>query len=317
MEQHGPVTGVAPPAYRPVPAPSMPPIRNIPATGIPSGRPAPGPGLPAMRSAPTPPSAEPPAAEQATTEPALMTGSSRPAMPQMPNAKLPLNAPGPMPPVRTEPPAQPRQPQPVNTAPAPLEYRQPLNADAPAAIDDRPSPSPQAYPAEPPYNRPPAGPTQGHNGQALGQQPPVSVRSHAASIAHGMPTAEPGGLADGVTAPRVANTQAENRLPRMDAVGTEQSKYYSGQVVDPVAGTHYNAASGAATDTATRPKVDTLEIDWDPVVPISTLVGRYLFAFAGVVAITCLLAHAYSAYYVITLIAAGFVAGVLLPIMLV
>ena len=48
---------------------------------------------------------------------------------------------------------------------------------------------------------------------------------------------------------------------------------------------------------------------------MSTLVARYLCAFAVLVGITCLIAHAYKEFYPIVLLASLLVAGVLLPIM--
>ena len=159
------------------------------------------------------------------------------------------------------------------------------------------------------------------------QPPPVHVRpplpdrsvqgarAHGTSIAHGMPVVEPGGLADGMAAQRRVVSAAEMRLPAMGSVGTEQSKYYAGQVVDATSGTHYDAASGRPTDSPHARKESEIDIEWDPVTSMATLVARYLCAFAGVVAIACLLAHAYKEYYVFTLIAAMFGAGLLLPIM--
>lgn len=127
-----------------------------------------------------------------------------------------------------------------------------------------------------------------------------------------MPVAEPGGLADGVAAPR---TYSESHLPSMDAIGAEQSKYYPGKVVDATGGTHYDAASGRPVDAPARRQDSEIEFDWEPVVSMPTLVMRYLCAFAGIVGITCLLAHAYKQDYVITLLAALFFSGVLLPVM--
>ncbi len=143
------------------------------------------------------------------------------------------------------------------------------------------------------------------------EAPQFIARSHAASIAHGMPTAEPGGLADGMSAPR---TYAESHLPAMESVGTEQSKYYPGKVVDSTSGTHYDAVTGRPLEGPRKREAE-LEIDWEPVVSMPTLVMRYLCAFAGVVGITCLLAHAYKENYVLTLLASLFFSGVLLPIM--
>ena len=101
----------------------------------------------------------------------------------------------------------------------------------------------------------------------------------------------------------------------MNLVGAEQSKYYAGHVVDPTSGMHFDAASGRSVEGPARKSEASLDIEWDPVVPMSTLVAKYLCAFAGILGITCLIAHAYKEYYVITLIASLFVAGVLLPIM--
>ena len=48
---------------------------------------------------------------------------------------------------------------------------------------------------------------------------------------------------------------------------------------------------------------------------ISSVILIGLCAFVGVVGITCLLAHAYKEDYVLTLLAALFFSGVLLPVM--
>jgi hypothetical protein len=151
------------------------------------------------------------------------------------------------------------------------------------------------------------------------RQPPVDrnappLRGHAASIAHGMPVAEPGGLADGMAAQRRVSA-AEMHLPSMAVSGVEQSKYYAGQVVDAVSGTHYDAASGRPTESPHLRKEPELEIEWDPVTSMATLVARYLCALIGIVALTCLIAHAYKEYYIVALVASMFGAGLLLPIM--
>jgi hypothetical protein len=172
-------------------------------------------------------------------------------------------------------------------------------------------------PGPPVALRQPAPDAPGHGAPVILRHPvqdaPGSApRTHAASIAYGMPVAESGGLADGMAAPR-SLMPADVRAPDLSAVASEQSKYYPGVVVDATSGTHYDAGSGRPTDAPRRePELD---IVWDPVTSMSTLVARYLCAFAGVVTMTCLIAHAYKEYYVLTLIAAMFVSGVLLPIM--
>jgi len=154
-------------------------------------------------------------------------------------------------------------------------------------------------------------------GGSLAPEPAMSgSASHAASIADGMPVAEPGGLADGVAAPRSPGAAAEMNVPAMGAVAVEQSKYYPNQAVDPASGTHYDTASGRPTDAPPVKKAPEVEIEWEsPATSMTTLVVRYLFAFAGVLIITALLAHAYKDHYVVTLLVSLFISGMLLPVM--
>jgi hypothetical protein len=209
--------------------------------------------------------------------------------------------------------------RPSLTAPAPAHRHVPAPAILPISHQNRAggavpkSPYVGSGPAVAPLPRPavPAMPArQTYVGPAV-----TGIQAHAANIAHGMPMAEPGGLAEGMAAPRSLIGAAELRAPSLSAIATEQSKYYPGQVVDAASGTHYDAASGRPTGAAPVAKNGDVEIEWDTVTPMSTLVARYLFALTGVLALTCLLAHAYREYYVLTLLGAMFVSGVLLPIM--
>ncbi|HLJ55415.1 MAG TPA: hypothetical protein VKT77_10275, partial [Chthonomonadaceae bacterium] len=250
------------------------------------------------------------------TAPAAVAARSPAAAPQpgMPVLRNPAPAPAPsMPPVRSATPSAapaaptlrnaPATPRPVVTAETP----QTANRARPLAPGVG-SAQPQSAPATsvPRPQPPPESRTAGFSAQS-------GARGHAASLAHGMPAAEPGGLADGMSAPR--SYAMESHLPAMEAVGTEQSKYYPGKVVDATAGTHYDSASGRAVDSSRSQREADIQFDWDPAVSMPTLVARYLFAFAGVVCLTALIAHAYRGYYPIILLAAMFVAGLLLPVM--
>jgi len=316
---HPPAPGVPPSRSTRIPAPGMPAARAaqttaVPATDVSAAR-APrnlaAPSIPVLRPSTTGP-APGPAQRPGTAGPSPGT--------PVPRATTTVNppAPGTSPdrfktpdstglPLRPPPLINPQQPR--ESAPPAPQPQAPQNRGRPMLPNyltvDTESPAPTQARSSAPA-------PEGSRG-ATGQADPTA-RTHAASIAHGMPFAEPGGLADGMSAPR-SHVPAESHLPAMNAVGTEQSKYYPGKVVDATAGTHYDAVTGRAVDASGQRNGSEIEIEWEPVISMPTLVMRYLCAFAGVIGITCLLAHAYKEYYVLTLLGALFCSGVLLPVM--
>jgi len=298
------------------PAPGMPPLRTQ----------APSPGIPVQRTS----AGSQEAPHRHVPAPAILPiseGRGGGAAPKSPYASAPppasQYAPAP-PPTNYVPPSAPVVQQPAQGATGRFPVAAPpaqQSAPAPSAPPQRSQPSSpavpyvsynKAAPASAPAQRPQPPPVQVR--QTAAERFDPSARGHAASIAHGMPVAEPGGLADGMAAQRRVSA-AEMHLPSMGVAGAEQSKYYAGQVVDATSGTHYDAATGRPTESPHLRKEPELEIEWEPVTSMATLVARYLCALAGIVALTCLLAHAYREYYVLTLIASMFGAGLLLPIM--
>lgn len=128
--------------------------------------------------------------------------------------------------------------------------------------------------------------------------------------------AESGGLADGITAAQSAIQPAP--APSLSSITPAKSRYYPGQVVDPLSGTHYDSETGKPTATAQKPSRTVepiLEIDDTPQLSMTSLVFRYLFAFIGIALLTALLAHAYPNFQLVILSLSIFGAGMLLPVM--
>lgn len=267
------------------------------------------------RSAKVPaPPAPPPSAR-----PAANADANKPALPiiglKRGGAKGGTHIPAPsMPPVR----ASGKSSLP-SAAPVPLQRHVPAPAILPGSMQNRAG---GVMPKSPHVPAPLMAPVPTKAGAKTAAAP-----SRAAALADAAPEAEAGGLADGVSAPRVTPAQAaaEMHVPAMGTFTPAQSKYYPGQVIDPTSGTHYDADSGKPTLTPTvtqKPKSKKqaaegdVELHWDsPVSDYMALLTRFLLAFAGILAVAGLLVHAYPAYYVLPLLAALFFAGLLMPIM--
>ncbi len=168
----------------------------------------------------------------------------------------------------------------------------------------------------PPTARPIAQPL-GHGAAAAA----IPLPSHAMPPARTetYPSAESGGLAEGVSARRspTAPNPADLNVPTLGTFTATNSKYYSGQVIDAVSGTHYDAATGQVTagPAAARREPD-IEFHWDDNEVGSTRqLSRYAAFFAALLLVTGLCAHLFQAFYVIPLVLAQLAAGLLLPVM--
>ncbi|MDW8208146.1 MAG: hypothetical protein RMJ43_09935 [Chloroherpetonaceae bacterium] len=132
------------------------------------------------------------------------------------------------------------------------------------------------------------------------------------------------GLAEGVTLPPVAPGSTGPRVPELGTFTPAKSKYYPGQVVDPVSGTHYDAETGQVTSApaatgeaagATRTGKD-IEIVWDEPQPTMWhLVARYAGVFAILLALGVLAVTQNPGSFPIALLLTNFIAGMLLPVM--
>lgn len=126
---------------------------------------------------------------------------------------------------------------------------------------------------------------------------------------------EGGGLAAGIAAGKRAPVSAG--IPALGTFTATNSKYYTGQVVDTLSGTHYDAATGQATSVSTEKKpADGIVLQWDDD-QISTprQIGRFALAFAGILLGIAAIAHFLPDYAGIPLVVGLFGAGMLLPVM--
>ncbi len=144
------------------------------------------------------------------------------------------------------------------------------------------------------------------------------------------------GLAEGVAAPSRVETAPEYHAPEFGTFTPTKSKYYSGTVVDPYSGAHYDADTGSllaapgidskqshsgqpiiptdARNAARRTAAD-IQLNWDkPRPPMSTLLMKYSAIFAGILAVSSLAAHTMPRNYVLPLIVSQFLGAMLLPI---
>lgn len=116
---------------------------------------------------------------------------------------------------------------------------------------------------------------------------------------------------------------AELKVPPFGMFPTTQSKYYPGQLVDSVSGTHYDSDSGLPTQAqrphtngATAARKPEVVLHWEtPATTNSRLVMRFLGVFGPLLAVAGLVAYAFSPYYVVPLLLAQFVGALLLPVM--
>lgn len=306
---HFPAPGI-PQMRTPAPAPGPAPISGRAASPGQSSAPAPMAARPAAPNRPLPAPGMPQVRVPIATGPAPTQSRPHVPAPGMPPLR-PSSTPVPLQNRHVPAPGMPQGTQQNRSGPTPGSTSTGRGAGPAVAPGQRPAVPPAMLRQPAPYQTAPTAPERMHETDAAKPM----VHTHAASIAHGMPAMESGGLADGMSAPKSFAQPAELRAPALNTIHAEQSKYYTGQMVDPTSGTHYDGATGRPTSAAPVTKAGDIELVWDDAIPMTTLVARYLCALAGIVGITCLLAHAYKEYYVITLLAALFVAGVLLPIM--
>jgi hypothetical protein len=125
---------------------------------------------------------------------------------------------------------------------------------------------------------------------------------------------ETGGLASGIA----AGKRPLDRTTGIPALGTftpANSKYYTGQVVDPLSGNHYDSNTGQTTTAPTRQKSDDIVLQWDDPNSTPLHIGRFAMVFAGILAAMAVLTHLLADYAAIPLVIAMFAAGVLLPVL--
>ena len=103
----------------------------------------------------------------------------------------------------------------------------------------------------------------------------------------------------------------------MGTFTAQVSKYYNGQVVDAVSGTHYDAATGHVTSApgvAPPTKPGEIVFNWDDAPPLSRQMPRYLAAFGGILVLAAIVAGLIPGAYVAPLCLAIFAGAMLLPI---
>jgi hypothetical protein len=129
--------------------------------------------------------------------------------------------------------------------------------------------------------------------------------------------APPGGLSAAYQAAE------ELHVPPFGMFPSEKSKYYPGQMVDPVSGTHYDSENGMPTHVHTngngRSRPQDIVLHWDdaaaPARANRDLVIRFLAAFGGILVVAGLVAHLLPEIYAIPLVLAQFLGALLLPVM--
>jgi hypothetical protein len=160
-------------------------------------------------------------------------------------------------------------------------------------------------------------------------------------VAEAEPEEAPAGLAAGVAAPVLEAplpTAAELRVPEFGTFTPTKSKYYGGQVIDPVSGTHYDsdtgqpmeasahaatAAAPAAPATTNRRRkkavqksADDLKLKWDDQqATLTTHIVRYLVVFAALLAGAWVSASLFPQHYVVPMVLVNFLGAMLLPVM--
>ncbi len=169
-----------------------------------------------------------------------------------------------------------------------------------------------------PFVRPPA-PT-GNTAAGATSPTSVPVNTTATTLLRPKPLPliteeeESGGLADGIA----AGKRPVDRTAGVPALGTftpANSKYYAGQVLDPLSGTHYDSVTGQATSVNAPPKLDNIVLQWDDPISTPRQIGRFALAFTGLLIGMAGLTHMLPDYAAIPLVIVMFAAGVLLPVM--
>lgn len=167
-------------------------------------------------------------------------------------------------------------------------------------------------------------------------EPMPTISMPAASSASGNSEPSAPGLADGVAAPSRIEAALDNHAPDFGTFTATKSKYYSGAVIDPYSGTHYDADTGkvlsspgldskiggggrpvppANTRNAARRTAGDITLNWDkPLPPMSTLILKFAAIFAGILAVSSLAAHTMPGNYVLPLVVSQFFGALMLPI---
>jgi len=124
------------------------------------------------------------------------------------------------------------------------------------------------------------------------------------------------GLAAGQVATNRRPLERPVGIPAMGSLTATNSKYYTGQVVDPMSGNQYDSVSGQVTSTAiSHQRPDEIVLNWDDPVATPKLIGRFALAFVGILIAMAGLTHLIPDYAAIPLVGAMFGAGLLLPVM--
>ena len=152
--------------------------------------------------------------------------------------------------------------------------------------------------------------------------------SPATELAEGA-SATGGGLADGIAIPPPVATSPNANVPQMGTFTPAKSKYYPGQVVDPLSGTHYDSESGrpnvqppAPPKPAETPKKTSkrdgseIEFIWDKTPhTMLNVVMRYI-AYFGVLMLVGMGATFFiPATFVPALLLVNFIGAMMLPVL--
>jgi hypothetical protein len=100
--------------------------------------------------------------------------------------------------------------------------------------------------------------------------------------------------------------------PQIGTFQAAKSRYYSDQVVDPVSGAHYNADTGATTDTPVEVKETVETNDW---VQLGIYSGVFAVLLVAVYIVGTSVIRGSVAGYFTVLAISSFLAGILLPIL--
>lgn len=247
-------------------------------------------------------------------------GGSRPSLPVTPNARAGDASASPSPAK-----AGARPP-----APAVGVNRSPARSHTPAPATPVPTmkrvATPPVIAPGPGVATPSTVPPVTARGGARPAVPDTLVTGTSPAAANTAPPVESGGLAEGFAAPPSAPTPPQG-VPQFGTFQAEKSKYYPDQLIDPVSGTHYDAATGAPTTTpssssapartasgaARQQRPEDIKLNWDQP-NMAKLVGIHAALFAGILGIAALIAHFSPNIYLIPLIVAQFLGALLLPL---
>lgn len=125
---------------------------------------------------------------------------------------------------------------------------------------------------------------------------------------------EAGGLAEGIAAAK-RPPALQTGIPAMGTFTAANSKYYTGQVIDPLSGTHYDSATGNTTSVTPQQKSADIVFQWDDPTSTPRHIGRFALAFTGLLVVMGALVHVMPDYAALPLLVVLFAAGVLLPVM--